>query len=681
MSNSNGDYNTALGAWTLKDNLSGTSNTAIGALALNKSKSSNNVAIGSSALYNNINGEGNVAIGKSAGYNETGSNKLYIENSNSATPLIYGEFNNDLIRINGKQEITGTLKIEGGTPGAGKVLTSDADGLASWTTPTSISVGSINGTSTANGATISAGVFSLAPADANNGGILTTGSQTIAGAKTFSANGSFNGQKIGKGNATGDSNLAVGAGALNGVSSGHRNTALGDNALLNYVGTSFDNNTSIGYANLVGLTTGSGNTSVGAESMMALGTGTSNTSIGNQSLINTTGSNNIGVGKSSGSTNTSGNNNTIIGTEANVGANNLSNATALGSGAVVATSNTIQLGNTSVTNVKTSGTITAGAITLPNTDGINGQVLTTNGSGLASWVSPEVSLSQLNIKEDIINKSIDVVTDATSNIKYPSVKAVKDYVDAKDTATINNLLSLIALLETKIDNLQNSNPVLLSFYPNNAVFCNSSTPTEIIPVTNPITGKTWMDRNLGATQVATSSTDVNARGDLYQWGRGADGHQCRNSTTTTVISNEDQPGNGSFIIPSFSPSPPTLDWRSPQNNSLWQGVNGINNPCPSGYRIPTITELNEERLSWVTNNADGAFASPLKLPMTGSRSYGSTATVNNETTHGNYYSSSIYTSNSKEVEMLYFIDSTLGTTSATTNIRRAAGAAIRCIKN
>jgi len=39
------------------------------------------------------------------------------------------------------------------------------------------------------------------------------------------------------------------------------------------------------------------------------------------------------------------------------------------------------------------------------------------------------------------------------------------------------------------------------------------------------TGKIWMDRNLGASQVATSSTDAAAYGDLYQWGRAADGHE------------------------------------------------------------------------------------------------------------------------------------------------------------
>jgi hypothetical protein len=45
----------------------------------------------------------------------------------------------------------------------------------------------------------------------------------------------------------------------------------------------------------------------------------------------------------------------------------------------------MQLGNTSVTNVKTSGSITAGAITIPNTDGSANQVLKTDGSGTLSW--------------------------------------------------------------------------------------------------------------------------------------------------------------------------------------------------------------------------------------------------------------------------------------------------------
>jgi hypothetical protein len=66
----------------------------------------------------------------------------------------------------------------------------------------------------------------------------------------------------------------------------------------------------------------------------------------------------------------------------------ITNATALGYGATVAASNTIQLGNTSVTNVKTSGTLTTGDITYPKTHGTNGQVLTTTGSGTLTWTTP-----------------------------------------------------------------------------------------------------------------------------------------------------------------------------------------------------------------------------------------------------------------------------------------------------
>jgi hypothetical protein len=63
------------------------------------------------------------------------------------------------------------------------------------------------------------------------------------------------------------------------------------------------------------------------------------------------------------------------------GSESINNATAIGYAASVNSSNTVQLGNTSVTLVNTSGAIKAGAITYPNTDGAANQVLTTNGSG------------------------------------------------------------------------------------------------------------------------------------------------------------------------------------------------------------------------------------------------------------------------------------------------------------
>jgi uncharacterized protein (TIGR02145 family) len=174
-------------------------------------------------------------------------------------------------------------------------------------------------------------------------------------------------------------------------------------------------------------------------------------------------------------------------------------------------------------------------------------------------------------------------------------------------------------------------------YPAGSVFC-ASGQTQVVPVLNPITGRTWMDRNLGATRPATNSLDTLAYGDLYQWGRRSDGHQCRNSTTTTSLSSIDQPSHGSFILNYNSPK----DWRIPQNANLWQGVNGVNNPCPQGYRLPTETELEAERLSWVSQDAAGAFASPLKLTLAGMRGTYFNGSIAYNGSFGWYWSSTIW---------------------------------------
>jgi uncharacterized protein (TIGR02145 family) len=191
----------------------------------------------------------------------------------------------------------------------------------------------------------------------------------------------------------------------------------------------------------------------------------------------------------------------------------------------------------------------------------------------------------------------------------------------------------------------------------------------VVDVTNPATGKIWMDRNLGASQAATSSTDANAYGDLYQWGRRSDGHQCRTSPTTSALSSVDQPANDSFILASNFPN----DWRSPQNDNLWQGVNGVNNPCPSGYRLPTNAELDAERSSWNQNNSSGAFASPLKFPVAGNRvnSNGSLLNVGN---FGSCWSSTVNGTNSKD---LVFNSSS----ASMGNGSRANGFSVRCIKD
>ena len=209
---------------------------------------------------------------------------------------------------------------------------------------------------------------------------LTT-NQTVAGNKTFTTDINIGGLIAGKGKGQNNYNTAFGAGALNSSNAnGTRNTAIGYLALTQYAGNTFDNNTGVGYFNMIGLTTGYGNTSIGAETMFNVGTASNNTGVGNQSLINAAGDNNVGVGARSGDGLTTGTNNPFIGTQArttSAGAA-ISNSTALGYGAVVTENNTIQLGNLGVANVKTSGAITASGFKTPT--GTSSQYLMADGS-------------------------------------------------------------------------------------------------------------------------------------------------------------------------------------------------------------------------------------------------------------------------------------------------------------
>ena len=96
-----GDY-----TGTAKDGASGTTtgrrNSFFGYYAgWSFEQGSNNIFIGAGAGENFTVGSGNIFIGNEAGMNATGDNKLYIANSRTTTPLIYGEFDNQLLKING----------------------------------------------------------------------------------------------------------------------------------------------------------------------------------------------------------------------------------------------------------------------------------------------------------------------------------------------------------------------------------------------------------------------------------------------------------------------------------------------------------------------------------------------------------------------------------------------------
>lgn len=148
--NKTGSNNISLGSWSLYNNLIGSNNIAIGRLALEQNTSDDNIAIGVASNYKNTTGSknigigistnkhnqegsnntiigheagsgtvdhnksGNIFLGYQAGYNETGSNKLYVENSNSSTPLIYGDFTDgsEQVKINGDFHVTGNISVD-----------------------------------------------------------------------------------------------------------------------------------------------------------------------------------------------------------------------------------------------------------------------------------------------------------------------------------------------------------------------------------------------------------------------------------------------------------------------------------------------------------------------------------------------------------------------------------------
>ena len=178
-------------------------------------------------------------------------------------------------------------------------------------------------------------------------------------------------------------------------------------------------------------------------------------------------------------------------------------------------------------------------------------------------------------------------------------------------------------------------------------------------VISPTTGKKWLDRNLGASQVATAIDDYKGYGDLFQWGRPADGHQLINWTsstdgtavngTTTVVATSDTPGHSNFIIP---PYVAPWDWRSDNNSNRW--ATNPQGPCPAGWHVPTVDEWAAE----VSNTNGGGTAtsggitagqtaySLLKLTVAGGRTVdGADVRFFQAGTSGVYWSSSYQITN------------------------------------
>ncbi len=185
-------------------------------------------------------------------------------------------------------------------------------------------------------------------------------------------------------------------------------------------------------------------------------------------------------------------------------------------------------------------------------------------------------------------------------------------------------------------------------------------------------GRCWLDRNLGAARVAESITDQQSYGGFYQWGRKTDGHQSVTSGTTTALSSGTNPSHSDFITVQNTP----YDWTSAPDNDLWNGLNAINNPCPTGWRLPTGTEFANEMTLWSEQTNNGAFESALRLPSSGVRGYLS-GSRQNEGAWASCWTSEAFSSATTNVKML----NAEATQAQIVNTYRAMGANVRCIKD
>jgi hypothetical protein len=293
----------------------------------------------------------------------------------------------------------------------GQILTL-ASGLPSWAAAPVTGV-----TSASSPLSISSNAISLGTVPVSSGG---TGATTLASNNVLLGNGTSALQVVAPGNsgnvltsngttwsstapaalgvpysgATGAVNLGSYELTANGVAVGRGASSKSNNYAYGYAvlsaNTTGNYNNAFGHQALTANTTGLDNNAFGEYVLPKNIGGNYNTAMGSNALKeNTSGSGNTAFGRQALQTNSTGSNNTALGHQANVSVDGLSNATAIGNGATVTASNTIQLGNSAVTNLKTNGTITAKDVTYPNThNSTAGQVLTVNATGTASWAAP-----------------------------------------------------------------------------------------------------------------------------------------------------------------------------------------------------------------------------------------------------------------------------------------------------
>jgi uncharacterized protein (TIGR02145 family) len=283
-----------------------------------------------------------------------------------------------------------------------------------------------------------------------------------------------------------------------------------------------------------------------------------------------------------------------------------------------------------------------------------------------------LNFSSANVSAQILNNGAEPVT--TSGIIWgTSVPTISSYLGITTNGDING-----NIYTNSITGLSIGGTYYIVAYATNIAGTSYGNVVTYIhgTVYSPATGKTWLAVNLGATAFPISMSDTAGYGTLYQWGRLSDGHQIVRPTasaSTSSLSGSDVPNNGGkFIIAGSSP----YDWRSGQNANLWQGVNGINNPCPSGFRVPTYQEFMNEINSWnASSTSDQAFVSVLKLTYAGRRYVNNSDPQQYAGIRGLYWTSSTTNGNSTYIYLRN------DAPPSSSNDYRGTALSVRCIQN
>ncbi|MBK6346535.1 MAG: tail fiber domain-containing protein [Bacteroidales bacterium] len=302
QANTYGYYNCAMGSFSLYRNTSGNSNTAVGHAALGSNTSGAVcTAVGDFALYNNISGYGNSALGASSLFNNTS-----------------GESN----------VAFGNIALLGNTVG-------------SFNTAVGTNAMSSN---KANSQSVAIGYKAMQYADNRTTGRITY--NTAIGYEALRGSGTA-------ANNTGQWNTAIGYQSMKNNTAGSGNTATGVSSLL--ANTTGSNNAVYGGNAMISNISGSDNTSMGNWTLEENITGNSNTACGAYALkANLTGSNNVAVGDYALYSGTAGNYNSGVGPYAYPASLNLNNWSGFGynAGNSLSISNSVELGNTSVTRIQ-----------------------------------------------------------------------------------------------------------------------------------------------------------------------------------------------------------------------------------------------------------------------------------------------------------------------------------------